>query len=164
MKDFIIISPVNAVTYKEIFPKIKEGIYNVSCKGSHIIQFTNGDKIVAWWLTTLNNPNKNKLVLTQKYSPDKYPKYDNYDAINVDRVKDIPYDNNEVMGVPITILKYDLDKFKIIGIACGNSWANYPDILKQLNYNPNIKYGRGDGTPILNGKATYARILIRKHN
>ena len=70
---------------------------------------------------------------------------------------------NPVMGVPITFLdKYCPTQFRIIGIACGNSWANYKDILKLLNFNPNMKYGGGLGSPILNGKATYARILIQK--
>ena len=53
-------------------------------------------------------------------------------------------------------------QFRIVGIACGNSWANYKDILKSLNFNPNMKYGGGLGSPILNGKATYGRILIQK--
>lgn len=56
-------------------------------------------------MTTTTKPKK-KLVLTKKYDPEKYQKYDNYEAINVDRIKDIPYDYDGVMGVPITILEY----------------------------------------------------------
>ena len=72
---------------------------------------------------------------------------------------------NPIMGVPITFLdKYCPNQFRIIGIACGNSWANYKDILKLLNFNPNMKYGGGLGSPILNGKATYARLFIQNRN
>ena len=72
---------------------------------------------------------------------------------------------NPIWGVPISFLdKYCPTQFEILGIACGNSWANYTDFLKSLNFNPNIKYGGGLGTPILNGKATYARILIKNKN
>ena len=70
---------------------------------------------------------------------------------------------NPIWGVPITFLdNYNPKQFEILGIACGNSWANYTDFLKSLNFNPNIKYGGGLGTPILNGKATYARLLIKR--
>jgi hypothetical protein len=59
------------------------------------------------WFINLEQQKRNKpLKLNNKYTEDKYPKYDNYDAINVDRIKDIPIDYEGVMGVPITILKY----------------------------------------------------------
>lgn len=54
----------------------------------------------------LPSKEKNVLILTERYCPEKYPKYDNYDAINVDKVKDIPYDYDGVMGVPITFLSW----------------------------------------------------------
>ena len=68
---------------------------------------------------------------------------------------------NGVMGVPITFLdKYCPEQFEIVGIACGNSWANYPDILSSLSFDPTVKYGGGLGSGVLNGKGVYARILI----
>ena len=70
---------------------------------------------------------------------------------------------NGIMGVPITFLDHhSCEQFSIIGIACGNSWANYTETLKSLNFNPNIKYGGGLGSGVINGKGVYARILIRR--
>lgn len=70
---------------------------------------------------------------------------------------------NGVMGVPISMLNLHCEaQHQIIGIACGNSWANYKETLIGLHFNPNIKYGGGLGSGIINGKAVYARILIRK--
>ena len=92
-----------------------------------------------------------------------YPHYDNYNAINVDRVADIPLDYHGVMGVPITFMdKYNPEEFEIVGIACGNSWANYRDTLISLGFNPNIKYGGGLGSGVVNKKGCYARILIQR--
>ena len=94
---------------------------------------------------------------------DSYAYYDNYDAIEVPYTDAIPSDYEGVMGVPISFLdKYCPEQFEIMGIACGNSWANYKDILKSLNFNPQIKYGGGLGIGVINGKGVYARILIRK--
>ena len=69
---------------------------------------------------------------------------------------------NPIWGVPITFLdKYNPKQFEILGIACGNSWANYTNFLKSLNFNPNIKYGGGLGAPILKNKGKYSRLMIR---
>ena len=113
------------------------------------------------------------MILWQRYydndgnplpdAEERYPHYDNYDAINVDRVADIPVDYRGVMGVPITFMdKYNPDEFEIVGIACGNSWANYRDTLISLGFNPNIKYGGGLGSGVVNKKGCYARILIQR--
>ena len=70
-------------------------------------------------LTTVGYQKKERhedLILFKKYSPEEYPKYDNYDAINVDKTSDIPADYNGVMGVPITFLdKYNPEQFEILG-------------------------------------------------
>lgn len=118
-------------------------------------------------IATFTNMKHNKtykhIELNKLYNKTDYPKYDNYDAINVDRIKDIPIDYTGHMGVPITYLAHhDHDKFKIIGIASGNAWANFTEILKSLNFNPNIKYGGGLGIGIINKKGKYARLLIQK--
>lgn len=120
-------------------------------------------KVNACWYTNLDhNKRHNKLVLNRIYTPEEYPKYDNYDVINVDKTKNIPKNYYGVMGVPITFLdKYNPEQFEIIGIACGNSWANYRETLKSLNFNENMKYGGGLGTGILNGKSCYSRLLIK---
>lgn len=108
-KKFLIIGNKNAVTYKEIFPLIKDNkiwlgyktISEFKIPGSSISKKVTG---LSRWFTNL--PNKkaaDPIELIEKYDPKKYPKYDNYDAINVNRVVDIPFDYDGVMGVPITI-------------------------------------------------------------
>ena len=168
-KEFLIIGNKNAITYKEIFPLIKENKLWLGISFPNEFILPNGEitKTVSGlcrWFTNLTHDKRNKpLDLVQRYDPRYYPKFDNYSAINIDKVMDIPVDYDGVIGVPITFLdKYCPNQFRIIGIACGNSWANYKDILKLLNFNPNMKYGGGLGSPILNGKATYARLLIQK--
>lgn len=168
-KEFLIIGNKNAITYKEIFPLIKENKLWLGISFPNEFILPNGEitKTVSGlcrWFTNLTHAKRNKpLDLVQKYDPRYYPKYENYDCIECSKVMDIPVDYDGVTAVPITFLdKYCPKQFRIIGIACGNSWANYKDILKSLNFNPNMKYGGGLGSPILNGKATYARLLIQK--
>jgi len=68
-----------------------------------------------------------------------------------------------IWGTPITFLdKYNPKQFMILCLAAGNSWANFTEELKKLNFNPNIKYGGGLGCGIVNGKPCYARLMIRK--
>ena len=95
------------------------------------------------WFTNLDYPQRHEeLVLYKRYTPEEYPKYDNYDAINVDKTSDIPYDYDGVMGVPITFIdKYSPDQFEILG----------------NEYDLNISKGRG----YINGKRMYSRIFIR---
>jgi len=92
-----------------------------------------------------------------------YPKYDNYDAIEVPFTECIPSDYNGAMGVPITfITRYCPEQFEIIWQASGNAYANAPkEVIQELKFDPTIKYGGGLGAPVLQGKATYARIMIR---
>ena len=168
-KEFLIIGNKNAITYKEIFPLIKENKLWLGISFPNEFILPNGEitKTVSGlcrWFTNLTHDKRNKpLDLVQKYDPRYYPKFDNYDCIECSKVMDIPVDYDAVIAVPITFLdKYCPKQFRIVGIACGNSWANYKDILKLLNFNPNMKYGGGLGSPILNGKATYARLLIQK--
>ena len=183
-KKFLIIGHQNAITYKEIFPLLKENKmwlgYGFKGSAGHFISkyedvATAGDHKegmirvsgVTWFTNLEHKKRHEELILYKEYNPEKfpneYPKYDNYDAIEVGKVVNIPQNYDGVMGVPITFLdKYNPEQFEIVGIACGNSWKNYPQTLEKLNFNPNIKYGGGLGTPIINGKPTYARILIKK--
>lgn len=188
-KDFIVWGNINAITYKEIFPLIKDEkmwlgyLANSTCyfripdsyekwDEKHTEKMNDGNKYAKvpsiTVFTNLDIPKKHHpldLVFFYEDKPEKYPKYDNYDVIEVSRVANIPADYEGVMGVPITFLdKYCPDQFEVVGIACGNSWANYTKTLKALNFNPNIKYGGGLGSGIVNGKAKYARILIRNKN
>ena len=141
MKRFLIIGSINAVTYKEVFPYIKsrEVHYRPECYGIKCYYNTN-KKMTTTWYTTLIPPYIPLLELTKSYTPDAYPKYDNYDAINVDKTINIPYDYQGVMGVPITFLdKYCPDQFEI------------------------VKFRKGDDDKDLsvNGVCPYFRILIR---
>ena len=93
-----------------------------------------------------HNGQKKDLILYRTYNPIDYPKYDNYDAINIDKTKDIPMDYKGEMGVPITFLdKYNPDQFEIIGID--------EQLLFELKGKSSRFY--------LNGKKLYARIVIR---
>lgn len=140
-KKFLIIGNINAVTYKECFKYINNnkmwfGIsmderniwfrvpdnyqINESVANSKII---NGEKYLfvkgCIWYTNLDNIKRHeRLILYKKYIPEEYPKYDNYDAIEVSRVSDIPMDYKGKMGVPITFLnKYNPEQFEILGLA-----------------------------------------------
>lgn len=163
-KKFIIMGNQNAITYKEIFPLIKEdrmwlgvsmdgrnhyfGVpddYPLTEKTGIIVD---GQKFafvksVVWFTNLENNKRQTPLILHRKFDPVAFPKYDNYDAINVDKVADIPVDYEGVMGVPITFLhKYCPEQFDI------------------------VKFRKGDDDKDLsiNGKCPYFRILIRHRN
>ena len=137
-KSFIIIGNVNAITYKEIFPllagnkmwfgpSIHSGDRKFNVPDSYPLNASgcgvdpDGRKWVrvkgVRWFTNLDFKQRHEdLVLFRRYNPDDYPKYVNYDAIEVSRTADIPCDYPGLMGVPITFLdKYNPDQFEIIG-------------------------------------------------
>ena len=106
------------------------------------------------WYTNLDVKKRYEfLTLTEKYDSVKYPKFDNYDAINVDKVKDIPKDYYGVMGVPITFfIKYNTEQFEIVGTT-ENGLCD-----KALWIHPEEKHNE----PFIDGKKKYTRILIRR--
>lgn len=139
-KKFIIIGNQNAITYKEIFPLIKENRIwlgykagdmafkvpsNSEPRATRYWQDENGQKWRSMgnicWFTNLDISKRHEeLILYKHYSPEEYPKYDNYDAINVDKTADIPCDYCGVMGVPITFLdKYNPEQFEIVEFRKG---------------------------------------------
>ena len=156
-KKFLIIGNQNAITYKEIFPLIKNnqlwlGNHSVKkflvpnpIKRNNITQAENGKYYASFgnvcWFTNLEHHKRHEfLTLYKNYNPDDYPKYDNYNAIEVSKVADIPIDYDGAMGVPITFLdKYNPEQFEI------------------------IKFRKGDDDRDLsvNGKCPYFRILIK---
>jgi len=99
------------------------------------------------WYTNLDFPKRHeKLILWKQYTPEEFPKYDNYDAINVNKVVEIPKDYDGYMGVPITFLdKYNPEQFEIVGID------------RVLVYNLTGKVSRFR----INDKEIYARIVIK---
>lgn len=165
-KHYLLIGNQNAITYKEIFPYIKENKawvgYRFGDMSFRVPNDTEPRKTRFWidasgqkwrslgnamWLTNLDIAKRHVyLELTKKYSPSEYPKYDNFNAINVKRVIDIPMDYDGIMGVPITFLKYHNGlQFEIVGEANHGS-DNEFDLFK----------------PKINGKELFKRILIRK--
>ena len=117
-KKFLIIGDMNWITYKEVFPLLKSNsIWLGNCSVKEFVQPDGtikkfGNKL---WFTNLDHKKRHeKLIFWKNYSPEEYPTYDNYDAINVDKVDQIPCDYDGVMGVPITYLdKYNPEQFEI---------------------------------------------------
>ena len=164
-KKFLIIGNTGAATYEEIFPFIKEdkmwiGVtnYNVGMMFMLPDYYTlyhhidaSGRKIgrvstSCWWTNIENKRRAEEVVLYKKYSESEYPKFDTYDAINIDNYTEIPMDYYGVMGVPMTFLgHYNPEQFEIIG---------------KLNHNRPKSYDYGKS--IVQGKEIYARLLIRR--
>ena len=174
-KKFIIIGNQNAITYKEIFPLLKENRMWLGYRCGDMAftvpeyyeeretRFWIDDNGQKWrslgnicWFTNLDHKKRHEeLELYKKYNPEEYPKYDNYNAINVGKTADIPEDYYEVMGVPITFLdKYSPDQFEILGMAAS---AGYRKEIVGIDF-----IGTKDARPLINGKNTYARIFIRR--
>ena len=170
-KQFIIIGNTNALKYKLTFKmfqedKIRTGYTNFnvgmyfqvpdSWEKFHHIE--NGKKIArvstSCWFTNLPVSKHNEeLILIKHYTPEEYPKYDNYDAINVNTYTDIPCDFEGVMGVPVTFLdKYNPMQFEIIWTTDRGGDGYLEDLKKP--------WDRYDA-PVVNGKGLYTRILIR---
>lgn len=159
-KKFLIIGNKNAITYKESFPYIKNNELWLGITNPDEYRLPNGEitqsvKGLCRWFTNIPHNRRNtELDLFRKYSNEDYPKYDNYDAIEVSKVSEIPMDYEGVMGVPITFLdKYCPTQFEIIDareVAINDKQKNKSTYL--------IK----DADGAINGKPTYARICIRK--
>lgn len=180
-KKFLIVGHQNAITYKEVFPLLQSNKvwlgYGFKGAATHFsspyedIATAGGhkDNMIRVsgvnWFTNLEIPKRNEeLDLVCRYSPEEYPFYDNYKAINIGRTQDIPCDYEGLMGVPITFLdKYNPNQFEIIWQASGNTRASAPNyVLKEVGYKPHPEDRGGCG--VVNGKRQYSRILIRnKH-
>ena len=186
-KKFLIIGNNNAISYKDFFHYIKDGkvwlgrtlftgkmpFFRVSSdynltnsrfekREDGLYKQVNG---VCWFTNLSNDDKRETLVLYKKYNKDEHPSYDNYDAINVDKVTDMPIDFDGVIGMPITGLKYlwsdgkihaEINgkdtQFEIIGIT------ENADYLKPLYIDGNDKYDRG----YIKGKRMYSRLLIKR--
>ena len=157
-KKFLIIGNKNAITYKEFFPLLKNNEVWIGC--TNVKEFLQPDGSIKkfgniGWFTNLDVAKRHeKLILWKNYTPEEYPRYDNYDAINVDKVSEIPCDYDGVMGVPITFMdKYNPLDFEIIGAdeAEGTGFSNGL-------YIQGSKYKQC----YMNGKRIYKRIFIRK--
>lgn len=158
-KKFLIIGNTNSLTYKEIFKLIKEDKFRTGYTNFNVGMFfvvpddwehfhhidKAGKKIArvstSCWFTNFEvEKHKQDITLYKKYNPEEYPKYDNYDAINVNKYTDIPYNYTGYIGVPITFIdKYNPEQFKIVRFRKGND----------------------DKDLSINGKYTYFRIIVK---
>ena len=201
---------MNAVTYKEIFPMIAENRLWLGYNSGHFwfkvpdsyeikkTDFKIDEHGQKWrrmgnicWFTNVDIEKRHEnMPLFRNYSPELYPKYDNYDAINVDRTVDIPCDYYGVMGVPITFLsQYNPDQFEIVAFRKGTDGKDlvysFPDCSHSVNVERERERERENGTadgaavlpyprqtqadnshddvirPVLNGRKLYRRITIR---
>ena len=146
MKDFIIIGSRNGLFNKDVFSLVQQGKITLGYTHRHIerqshfcfIEPNGNIKDIndsTCWITDIPIDFNYIHPLTERYTPDRYPKYDNYDAINVDCIREIPCDYYGVMGVPVGFLnKHNPEQFEIMGTL----------------------------SPILNGKNLYRRILIKR--
>lgn len=165
-KDYIIMGNTNALTYKEIFKLFKEDKIRTGYTNFNVGMFffvpddsekyhkvVDGRKMVrvstsCWFTNLLVEKHKEYISLYKKYSKEEYPKYDNYDAININKYTDIPYDYDGYMGVPATFLdKFNPDQFELIGAMTSTK-------IDEYNY----------GYPYINGEKIYARIIIKRRN
>jgi hypothetical protein len=180
-KKFLIIGKQGNAIYRDIFPLIVSNKiwlgYGFKGSAAHFFSpyedvATANDHRIGMirvsgvhWFTNLETPKRNEqLDLVCRYSPEEYPKYDNYNAINVDKTQDIPCDYPGLMGVPITFLdKYCPSQFEIVWQASGNTRASTPrEILEKIGYKAHPEDRGGCG--VVKGKRLYSRILIRnKH-
>lgn len=165
-KKFLFIGNPNVITYKEIWPLMQGGEMwlGVTANGGerwfkvpdeyehsrNVRVDEHGQKWIGVgirWFTNLDHDRRHeKLRLFREYSPEKYPRYDNYDAINVDKVADIPVDYEGAMGVPITFLgKHNPEQFELVGL----------DRYADGNQTPNKRF-------TIESKEKYARIVIRR--
>ncbi|MDO3380464.1 adenine-specific methyltransferase EcoRI family protein [Geoalkalibacter halelectricus] len=188
-KKFLIIGNVNAITYKEIFKLIKEdrlwlgpsirsgdrefGVpddyplnaagYRVDGKGKKYIRV----KGVRWFTNLDYRERHEDLILYKPYNQAEYPRYDNYDAVEVSKTKDIPADYEGAMGVPITFLdKYNPGQFQILGITDRDNNSG----LKTKEYTEDDVPNSGDlnrrGVIKIGNeyRSTYARLLIKRRS
>lgn len=153
-KKFLIIGSQNNITYKDIFSLIKENKiwlgYNSGNMEFKVPDYYEERESRFWidesgqkwrslgnicWFTNLDITKRHEdLILFKKYNPIDYPKYDNYDAINVNRVADIPIDYKGIMGVPITFMdKYNPDQFELMGITSGRDEFEAVPIKRYIN-------------------------------
>lgn len=171
-KNFLVMGPMNACHYKEIFPLLKENKLWAGYGFNETIIFRVPDYYTGYiedglkygkvpgicWYTNLEiSKRKEILPLYKKYSPKEYPTYINLNAIDVKKVSDIPLDYEGFMGVPDSFIeKFNPEQFEIVGLGCG-------DMAKEIGVTKNHR-GRTDIAYVEAGnfKCPYSRIIIRR--
>ncbi len=195
-KPFLIIGDLNWITYKEVFPLIKDN--KVWLGYNSVKEFIQPDGTMKkfgnkLWFTNLDIQKRHeRIILWKNYSPEEYQKYDNYDAIDVSKVSEIPIDYDGNMGVPITFLdKYNPEQFEILGLLQSSTdeqagtpnlryYNDFKEMRQDMTYT-GASGGKANGNPVVQGKSAkgnflynpvtkeyvhsvYARVLIRRKN
>ena len=154
-KQFLILGNINTISYKESFELIKA---NKIWLGYNTVRYFNQpdgssyETARTFWYTNLDIKKRHEdIILYKSFDESEYPKYDNYNAINIDKTKEIPIDYDGYMGVPITFMdKYNPKQFDLVGI------------MNTGEKNIGIRYDRTPhGRPLVNGKEKYLRIIIK---
>ena len=179
-KKFLVIGNNNAITYKDIFKHIYEGNLWLGLHSNKTMEFKIPDYYTKWnreddqgnrfgkvpacsWFTNMEHKKRQEEIIlfrTYKGNETDYPKYDNYDAIEVSKVKNIPKDYYGVMGVPITYLtKHNPDQFEIIGITAGRDEHESKPSKRYVNAKQHSTEGR-----ITNGSKANTRSTIKHEN
>lgn len=206
-KKFIIVANQNAINYKEVFPLLKDNKvwlgYHFGDMSFRVPSYYKPRETRYWvdetgqkwrslgticWFTNIDIDKRHEqLDLYKEYNPEEYPKYDNYDAINVSKVSDIPLDYDGIMGVPITFLnKYNPEQFEILGLSqkvgYGLESNKFYDDYVEMRQDGTLTGASGhktNGNPVMSGKppkgnfyynektneyaySLYARIFIRR--
>lgn len=173
-KDFLVVGNQNAITYREIFPLIKNNEIWLGYNSGHFwfrvpdyyeekpTDFKIDENGVKWrrmgnicWFSNIDNEKRHEeMILFHSYTPENYPEYDNYKAINVDKTVEIPCDYYGPMGVPISFIdKHNPEQFEILN---ANDYRRFDSV-------PIKKHGLiKDKEGSINGKPKYARLLIRR--
>ncbi len=190
-KKFIIIGNQNAITYKEVFPLIKDNKmwlgYGFSGNVGFFINSRYEDYAKSsqhkegmirvsgvMWFTNIDIQKRHEdLILYKHYTADEYPQYDNYNAINVDKTADIPCDYDGAMGVPITFMdKYNPEQFEIIGLLQSSTdeqagipnlryYNDFLEMRQDMSYTGS-KGGKANGNPVLQGKSIKGNFLYNE--
>ena len=160
MVDFLVIGPYNAITYKEVFPLIKDG--NVSFGWNRVVEFENGMKFGnIRWFSNISDYYPPKLELKKHYNEIDYNRFDNYDCINIDRIEDIPDGYYEVMGVPITFLeKWNPEQFELVGLLSDNK-ADGIYIFNGTETYTDERHKKSK-CGVIDGKRIFNKLLIKK--
>ena len=172
-KKFIIIGNQNAITFREIFPWIKESRlwlghgFNRNCAHfisnytDHAIDLDKKEGMIrvpgVFWFTNLDHAKRHEdLILYRRYTPEDYPTYDNYHAIEVSKTKNIPMDYDGVMGVPITFLdKHNPDQFELLGATESEGKGFSGELWRPES---------GIAQAVVHGRRVYKRLFVRNKN
>ena len=160
MVDFLIIGTVSSITYRGIFPLIKDG--NVSFGWNRVLEFEDGAKFGnIKWFSNISDYYPPPFELKRQYKEEDFRKFDNLDIINIDRIEDIPSDYQDIMGVPLSFLdKWNRDQFEIVGLLSDNKGDGIY-IFNGIETYTDERHKKSK-CGVIDGKRIYCRLLIKK--